>query len=243
MNDEILNDRLKNADPSRDSGVQVEVLMQEQQWVTSLIASSSGSHFARLWKSASRARKAFFASVAVLLLGIFGTGSTLVARNMLDDSSIQAINESDCNVSGTNARLVRKGTDSIGSEIEYWTVGSNSSVVDLVIRSSDIDGAAGGTNSCDHHARKEGEPFVSWSGYATNDRIWHVAFFGWAPARTIGKLHLSNDVKITLRPDANGNVFELLEPGEMKGVFALYPEIFDSSGQLLNRINLNPEEK
>lgn len=243
MNDEVLNDRLKNADPSRNSGVQVEVLMQEQQWVTSLIVRSYSLHIGRLWQSASRVRKAFFASLAVLLLGIFGTGSTLVARNMLDDGSVQAINDSDCNVSGTDARLVREGTDGVGTKIEYWTVGSDSSVVDLVIQKSDIDGAAGGTNSCDHHERKVGEPFVSWSGYAMNDQVWHVAFFGWAPPTTIGKLHLSNGVQIALYPDANGNVFELLQPGEMNGVYARYLEIFDSSGQLLNRINLNPEEK
>ncbi len=76
-----------------------------------------------------------------------------------------------------------------------------------------------------------------------NDRVWHVTFFGWAPPKTIGKLQLSNRVQITLHPDSNGSIFELLEQGEMNGVYALFLDIFDPAGQLLKRINLNPEDK
>ena len=243
MNDDVLNDRLKNADPSRVSGVRVEVLMQEQQWVTSLIASSSGSHFARLWKSASRVRKAFFASVAVLLLGIFGTGSTLVARNMLDGFWVRSINDQDCGVSGDNARLVQSGVDSMGSKTEYWVVGSGSSVVDAIIQDSPIDGASGGSISCDHHARKANQPFLSYSAYGGNDGVAHVVYFGWMPPLTKAFAELENGGRISVESNINGSVLAFHDQKNMIGIMPKRLVVPDENQQESLVIDLRNEKK
>jgi hypothetical protein len=243
MNDDVLNDRLKNADPSRNSGVQVEVMMQEQQWVTSLIVRSSGSYFGRFWQSASRVRKSLIAFCLVAFLAFFGTGSTIVAHNLLDDFWVRSINDQDCGVSGDNARLVQSGVDSVGTSIEYWVVNSGSSVVDAIIQDSQIDGASGGSMSCDHHARKANQPFLQYSAYGTSDGVAHVTYFGWIPPATKAIAELENGRRVSVESNINGSVLAFSDQKNMIGLMPKRLVLFDENQEESLVIDLHKEEK
>jgi hypothetical protein len=159
----------------------------------------------------------------------------------LPDSWIQSIDESGCDVSGANARLARTGQDSLGTVIEYWTVGSKKSVVDVIIQKGTVDGTSGGTLACGPRQRNTGQPFVSRSGYALNDQIPRTTFFGWLPIGATGILELSDGSRFTLRPDANGDVLELVDGSDfglaMVRLYVLTPG--NSDPQI---INLQPKE-
>lgn len=211
MNDDELDRLIRTADPSEDFLSVYSLVMMKQSEIIAAIENSKVAWFRRLWANASRLKKMFISCTAVLLFGVFGTTSTLVARNLLPASWIQSIDESGCDVSGANARLVRTGQDSLGTVIEYWTVGSKKSVVDVIIQKGTVDGASGGTLGCDPRQRNIGQPFVSRSGYSLNDHIPHTAFFGWLPIGSTGVLELSDGSRFTLHPDSNGDVLELVD--------------------------------
>ncbi len=242
MNDDELNRLIQAADLAEDFSSFYLLAITKQTEIITAIENSKVTWFSRLWANASRLKKMFISCIAVLLVSFFGTTTTLVARNLLPDSWIQSVNESGCDVSGENARLVRTGQDSLGTVIEYWTVGSKKSVVDVIIQKGTVDGASGGTLGCGPRQRNTGEPFVSRAGYALNDRIPHTTFFGWLPIGSTGILELSDGSRFTLRPDANGDVLELVDGSDfgfaMVRLFVLRPGISDPT-----IINLQKETK
>jgi hypothetical protein len=215
MNDYELDRLIQAANPSEDFSSVYSLAMMKQSEIIAAIKNSKVAWLRRLWVNASRLKKMLISCIAVLLFGVFGTTSTLVARNLLPDLWIQSIDESGCDVSGANARLARTGQDSLGTVIEYWTVGSKKSVVDVIIQKGTVDGASGGTLGCGPRQRNTGQPFVSRSGYALNDQIPHTTFFGWLPIGATGILELSDGSRFTLRPDANGDVLELVDGSDL----------------------------
>jgi hypothetical protein len=215
MNDDELNQLIQDANPFGDSSTIYYLAVTKQSEIIAAIENSRVTWFSRIWINATRFKKMFISCIAVMLIGVFGTTTTLVARNLLSDSWIQSINESGCDVSGENARLVRSGRDSLGMVIEYWTVGSRNSVVDVIIQKGTVDGASGGTLGCGSRQRNTGQPFVSRSGYELNDQIPHTTFFGWLPIGATGILELSDGSRFTLRPDANGDVLELVDGSDL----------------------------
>jgi hypothetical protein len=241
MNDVELNRLIQSSDPSNAFSTMRSMVVIRQSEIIAAIENSKVAWFRRLWVDASRLKKMLISCIAVLLFGVFGTTSTLVARNLLPDSWIQSIDESGCDVSGANARLARTGQDSLGTVIEYWTVGSKKSVVDVIIQKGTVDGASGGTLGCGPRQRNTGQPFVSRSGYAMNDQIPHTTFFGWLPIGATGILELSDGSRLTLRPDANGDVLELVDGSDlglaMVRLYVLRPGVSDPT-----IINLQPKE-
>jgi hypothetical protein len=241
MNDEKLNRLIQSSDPSNAFPAMRSQMVIKQSEIIAAIENSRVDLFRRLMVKSTRLKKMLISCIAVLLVAVFGTTTTLVARNLLPDSWVQSINESGCDVSGENARLVRTGRDSLGTVIEYWTVGSRKSVVDVIIRKGTVDGSSGGALGCDPHQRNTGEPFVSRAGYALNDRIPHTTFFGWLPIGSTGILEFSDGSRLTLHPDANGDVLELVDGSDFDlltvRLYVLRPGVSDPT-----IINLQPKE-
>lgn len=243
MTDETLKDLLESADPSQNARVHVDVFVQEQQLIASLIAKDSGSRIGRLWRAASRARKSFLAACLVALVAFFGTGSTIVARNLLDDFWTRSIDDLNCDVSGNNARLVRSGVDSIGKKTEYWVVKSGSSVVDVIIQDLAGNGVGGGSLSCDHHARKVNEPFVSYSAYAGDDGVAHVAYFGWIPPMTNAVVEIENGNRVPIESNGSGDVLAFSDQKNMVNLMPRRLTLLDESQQESAVIELHQDNE
>lgn len=210
MNDVELDRLIQAADPSEDFSSVYSLVMMKQSEIIAAMENSRVTWFRRLWANTSRLKKMFISCIAVLLVGVFGTTSTLVARNSLSDRAVKMISE-DCTVSGANAHLVQSGLDSLGTVIEYWTVESREAVLDAILRKGNIDGASGMSSSCDQKPRKAGEPFVGYAAYALNDLVEHSSFFGWIPPESVGLLELSDKTLISIHPNASGYFLALVD--------------------------------
>lgn len=215
MNDRELNEYLRDGDSGAFAPVLERVIQQQVPSIVQILEESSTSWLENFWQTASRLKKLFFSFMMVTVLGFFGTATTSVARNLLSDSWVQTINDADCDVSASNARLVRFGQDEIGTKIEYWTVGSESTVVDVVVQKSSIDGLSGGTLACEPRARQVGQPFVSLSGYAASGVAPQIAIFGWIPSDTTGVVELSDGSRVQVTPNRDGDVLALVQSSSL----------------------------
>lgn len=242
MNDDELNRLIQDANPSGDSSTIYYLAVMKQSEIIAAFENSRVTWFSRLWTNATRFKKMLISCIAVMLIGVFGTTTTLVARNLLSDSWIQSINESGCDVSGENARLVRSGRDSLGTVIEYWTVGSEKSVVDVIIQKGNIDGASGGTLSCNQDPRVIGQPFISYSAYGMDNQVPHAAFFGWVPIGTTGEIEMSNGDRYSINPDAQGNVLELVD-ADVFNLIVSHLYVYGSNDQNPKVFDLQPNTK
>lgn len=210
MNDDELDRLIQGADPSEDFSSVYSLAMMKQSEIIAAIENSKVTWFRRLWANASRLKKMFISCIAVLLVGVFGTTSTLVARNSLSDIWVKMIDDS-CTVSGANARMVLSAVDSVGTLTEYWTVESKESVLDAIVRKGKLDGSSGGSFSCDQKPRKAGEPFVGYAAYSLNDSVEHSSYFGWIPPDSFGLLELRDKTLISIRPNSEGNFLALVD--------------------------------
>jgi hypothetical protein len=240
MNDVELNRLIQSSDPSNAFSTMRSLMVIKQSEIIAAIENSKVTWFRRLWANASRLKKMFISCIAVLLFGVFGTTSTLVARNSLSDIWVKMIDDS-CSVSGANARMVKSGVDSLGTITEYWTVESKDSVLDAIVRKGKLDGSSGGSFSCDQKPRKVGEPLVGYAGYSLNDSVERSSFFGWIPPNSVGVLELRDKSLISIHPDANGN-FLALADGLQIPVLTVRLTIYDSNRTDPMIINLQPKE-
>jgi hypothetical protein len=210
MNDVELNKLIQSSDPSDAFPAMRSMMVMKQSEIIAAIENSRITWFSRLWANASRLKKMFISCIAVLLIGVFGTTTTLVARNSLSDIWVKMINDS-CTLSGANARMVMSEVDSLGTLTEYWTVKSNDSALDAIVRKGKLDGSSGGSFSCDQKPRNIGEPFVGYAAYSLNDSVEHSSYFGWIPPDSVGLLELSDRTLISIRPNARGYFLALVD--------------------------------
>jgi len=229
---------LKSADPMLRIQVNNELLHRSRANIVELLEENDNSLLKRLWKDANRKKRALFAALAASFLFSVGGGSALVARNLLDEGWRESINSLRCDVSGDNAHLLVMGTDTIGTKTEYWAVKSRKSVVDVLVQKSIVDGASGGTMSCDHKARPDGTTFISFSSYALDDKVPHVALYGWIPPGTKGNIEFTNGRSIEVFPDVQGNVLRLVDFSALEEVLLKKLTVTSSGGQTLQILNL-----
>jgi len=210
MKDDELNRIIQATDPSEDFSSVYSLAVMKQSGIIAAIENSRDTWFSRLWTNATRFKKMLISCIAVMLIGVFGATTTLVARNSLSDIWVKMINDS-CTLSGANAHMVMSGVDSLGTLTEYWTVKSNDSALDAIVRKGKLDGSSGGSFSCDQKPRNIGEPFVGYAAYSLNDSVEHSSYFGWIPPDSVGLLELSDRTLISIRPNARGYFLALVD--------------------------------
>ena len=242
MNDEFLNQILKEVDPAATFLINDESLQVLSQSILRTCEDGEGTWVRKFLQNANAKTKAIVGGVFAFLVLSLSAGTTLVARNLLNDSWRQSIDDMNCDVSSNNAREVRSGIDSVGARVEYWVVKSDKSVVDIIIQHGTIDGSSGGTTSCDHKPRENLKPFIAASFYAGNDKVPHASFYGWVPPGSTGIVEMENGQKVSVQPDSDGNILTLVdlqEPSlEMRQL-----EIIDATGKVLQVLSLRPAEE
>jgi hypothetical protein len=126
-------------------------------------------------------RRVIVAGITVAAVAA-GAGAAYAVAHRLSPGQVATVEESRCDLSSENARLVAS-TTSVGRTVEYWTVDGAGYSADFLFE----DGDAFGGGGCGPVSRAVEHPNLPWANYTETtlgDGIGHFVFFGQAPAGT-----------------------------------------------------------
>jgi hypothetical protein len=131
-------------------------------------------------------RRFVLTGVTIIAVGA-GVGTTYaIVADRLNPDQAKLVEESTCDISSANARLVASAPG-LGRSVEYWTVDGADSHGDLLFE----HGAAFGGGGCGPMSRAVVHPHLPWANYTLTadpregNGLGHFTFFGQAPAGAV----------------------------------------------------------